>query len=106
MVAGGAGGGSECGLSLRAPKARWPSVGLYLLTQFPERMPGLTATFLVGGDTTVYYLRVEPGNYDNPPDAVRRLHVRRLSSAISANTFAPRGEDLCGTPFVKVALWL
>jgi hypothetical protein len=66
---GGAGGGSECGFSLRAPKARWPSVGLYLLTQFPERMPGLTATFLVGGDTTVYYWRVEPGNYDNPPDA-------------------------------------
>jgi hypothetical protein len=66
---GSSGGGSECGFSLRAPKARWPSVGLYLLTQFPERMPGLTATFLVGGDTTVYYWRVEPGNYDNPPDA-------------------------------------
>lgn len=66
---GGAGGGSECGFSLRAPKALWPAVGLYLLTQFPERMPGLTATFLVGGDTTVYYWRVEPGNYDNPSDA-------------------------------------
>jgi hypothetical protein len=67
---GGSGGGaSECGFSLRAPKAPWPSVGLYLLTQFPERMAGLTATFLVGGDTTVYYWRVEPGNYDNPPDA-------------------------------------
>jgi hypothetical protein len=66
---GSGGGGSECGFSLGASKARWPSVGLYLLTQFPERMPGLTATFLVGGDTTVYYWRVEPGNYDNPPDA-------------------------------------
>jgi hypothetical protein len=66
---GGAGGGSECGFSLRAPKALWPAVGLYLLTQFPERMPGLTVTFLIGGDTTVYYWRVEPGNYDNPPDA-------------------------------------
>jgi len=65
---GSGGGGGECGFSLRAPKARWPSVGLYLLTQFPERMPGLTATFLVGGDTTVYYWRVETGNYDNPPD--------------------------------------
>jgi hypothetical protein len=31
-------------------------------------MPGLTTTFLVDGDTTVYYWRVEPGNYDNPPD--------------------------------------
>lgn len=67
---GGSGGaGSECGFSLRAPKARWPAVGLYLLTQFPERMPGLAATFLVTGDTTVYYWRVETGNYDNPPDA-------------------------------------
>lgn len=69
FAAGGGGGGSECGFSSRAPKARWPSVGLYLLTQFPERMPGLTSTFLVGGDTTLYYWRVEPGNYDNPPDA-------------------------------------
>jgi hypothetical protein len=66
---GGGGGGSECGFSLRAPKALWPAVGLYLLTQFPERMPGLTATFLIGGDTTVYYWRIEPGNYDNPTDA-------------------------------------
>ncbi|MFL6304578.1 MAG: hypothetical protein ACJ72H_13655 [Candidatus Sulfotelmatobacter sp.] len=62
------GGGSECGFSLRAPKARWPFVGLYLLTQFPDRMQGQTATFLVSGETTVYYWRVEPGNYDNPPD--------------------------------------
>src|SRR5258708_12224525 len=54
--------------SSKGLKARWPSVGLYLLTQFPERMPGLTATFLVGGDTTVYHWRVEPGNDDNPPD--------------------------------------
>jgi hypothetical protein len=68
-VGGGVGGGgSECGFSLRAPKPGWPAVGLYQLTQFPERMPRLTATFLVGGDTTVYYWRVEPGNYDNPPD--------------------------------------
>jgi hypothetical protein len=66
---GGFGGtGSECGFSPRAPKAGWPGVGLYHLTQFPERMPGLTATFLVGGETTVYYWRIEPGNYDNPPD--------------------------------------
>lgn len=64
-----AGGGSECGFSMRAPKASWPAVGLYILTQFPERLPGVKATFLVGGDTTVYYLRVEPGNYDNPGDA-------------------------------------
>lgn len=28
---GAAGGGSECGFSLRAPKALWPAVGLYLL---------------------------------------------------------------------------
>ena len=67
---GAGGGGSECGFfSLRAPKALWPAVGLYLLTQFPERMSGLTATFLIGGDTPVYYWRAEPGNYDNPPDA-------------------------------------
>jgi hypothetical protein len=65
---GGASGGSECGFSLRGPKPGWPGVGLYSLTQFPERMPGLSTTFLVDGDTTVYYWRVEPGNYDNPPD--------------------------------------
>jgi hypothetical protein len=64
-----AGGGSECGFSMRAPKASWPAVGLYVLTQFPERLPGVKATFLVAGDTPVYYLRVEPGNYDNPGDA-------------------------------------
>jgi len=62
-----ASGGGECGFSPGVPKARWPSVGVYVLTQFPERL-GLTATFLVGGDTAVYYWRVEPG-YDNPPDA-------------------------------------
>jgi len=62
------GGGSECGFSSRAPKQGWPAVGLYLLTQFPERMPGLAATFLVGGEAIVYYWRAEPGNYDNPPD--------------------------------------
>jgi len=66
---GGGSGGSECGFSLRGPKPGWPVVGLYWLTQFPERMPGLTATLLVDGDTTVFYWRVEPGNYDNPPDA-------------------------------------
>jgi len=65
---GGESGGSECGFSLRGPKPGWPAVGLYWLTQFPERMPGLPTTFLVDGDTTVYYWRVEPGNYDNPPD--------------------------------------
>jgi hypothetical protein len=69
-VGGGiGGGGSECGFSLRAPKEGWPPVGLYLLTQFPERMPRLSATLLIGGDTAVYYWRTEPGNYDNPPDA-------------------------------------
>lgn len=69
-VGGGFGGGSsECGFSLRAPKQGWPPVGLYDLTQFPDRLTGVTPTFLVGGETTVYYMRVEPGNYDNPPDA-------------------------------------
>jgi hypothetical protein len=62
------GGGSECGFSMRAPKASWPAVGLYLLSQTPQRLPGVNATYLVGGDTPVYYLRVEPGNYDNPGD--------------------------------------
>jgi hypothetical protein len=71
---GGMGGfsasvGSECGFSMRAPKTSWPAVGLYVLTQFPERLPGVKAIFLVAGDTPVYYLRVEPGNYDNPGDA-------------------------------------
>lgn len=69
MGGGSGGGGGECGFSLRTPKPLWPPVGLYQLTQFPERIPGLAATLLVGGDTTVYYWRVEPGNYDNPPDA-------------------------------------
>jgi hypothetical protein len=67
-VGGGIGGGSECDFLFGSPKAVWPAVGLYQLTQFPERMPGLAATFLVGGDTTVYYWRLEPGNYANPPD--------------------------------------
>jgi hypothetical protein len=62
------GGGSECGFSLRAPKAGWPPVGLYLLTQFPGRITWLPATFLVDGETPVSYWRAEPGNYDNPPD--------------------------------------
>jgi hypothetical protein len=61
--------GSECGFSMRVPKASWPAVGLYVLTQFPERLPGVKAVFLVAGDTPVYYLRVQPGNYDNPGDA-------------------------------------
>jgi hypothetical protein len=60
--------GSECGFSMRAPKASWPAVGLYVLTQFPERL-GVNVVFLVAGTTPVYYLRVEPGNYDNPGDA-------------------------------------
>lgn len=63
-----AGGGSECGFSMRAPKASWPAVGLYILSQVPQRLPGVDATYLGGGDTPVYYLRVEPGNYDNPGD--------------------------------------
>lgn len=50
----------------RGPKAGWPVVGLYFLNQFPERIPYLTDTFLVGGKTPVYYWRDEPGNYDNP----------------------------------------
>jgi hypothetical protein len=62
------GGGSECGFSMRVPKTSWPAVGLYILTQVPERLPGVNATYLVGGDTPVYYLRAEPGNYDNPGD--------------------------------------
>jgi len=41
------GGGSECGFSMAAPKSGWPAVGLYWLTQFPERIPWLTATFLI-----------------------------------------------------------
>jgi hypothetical protein len=65
---GEVGGGSECGFSLRQPKTGWPLVGLYHLTQFPERIPSVTAAFLVGGPTAVYYWRVETGNYDNPPD--------------------------------------
>jgi hypothetical protein len=60
------GGGSECGFSAAAPKSGWPSIGLYQLTQYPERMPWLTAAFLVGGRTPVYYWRSAPGNYDNP----------------------------------------
>ena len=68
-VAGGSmSASSECGFSLRGSKPGWPAVGLYWLTQFPERMPGLPTTFLIDGDTAVYYWRVEPGNYDNPPD--------------------------------------
>ena len=65
---GSGGGGSECDFSHRGPKAGWPPVGLYQLTQFPERFPHLASTFLVRGETSVYYWRVEPGNYDNPPD--------------------------------------
>lgn len=69
MGGGIGGGGSECGFWLAAPKEGWPPVGLYRLSQFPERMPTREApTFLVGGETTVYYLRIETGNYDNPPD--------------------------------------
>jgi hypothetical protein len=62
------GGGSECGFSLRGPKAGWPPVGLYLLTQFPGRITWLPATLLVDGETHVSYWRAEPGNYDNPAD--------------------------------------
>jgi hypothetical protein len=51
------------------PKRGWPPVGLYQLTQYPDRIPWLSATFLVGGETPVYYWRAEPGNYDNPTDA-------------------------------------
>jgi len=66
---GGVGaGGGECDFSLRVPKAGWPPVGLYRLTQFPDRIPSLTAALLVQGETPVYYWRAELGNYDNPPD--------------------------------------
>jgi len=68
FVSGEGGGGSECGFSLTAPKPGWPRVGLYHLTQFAERIPWLEAHFLIGGDTSVYYWRADPGNYDNPPD--------------------------------------
>ena len=68
FVSGEGGGGSECGFSLRAPKPGWPRVGLYHLTQFAERIPWLEAHFLIGGETSVYYWRADPGNYDNPPD--------------------------------------
>jgi hypothetical protein len=68
LGSGGGSGGSECGFSATAPKEGWPPVGLYLLTQFPERIPAIEATFLVGGESAVYYLRVGPGNYDNPSD--------------------------------------
>lgn len=64
---GAGGGGGECGFPNGGPKANWPAVGLYQLTQFPDRMSA-SATFLVGGDTTIYYWRIQPGNYDNPPD--------------------------------------
>jgi hypothetical protein len=53
---------------MAAPRQGWPQVGLYLLMQFPDRFQGLTATFLVGGDTPIFYYRVDPGNYENPPD--------------------------------------
>ena len=52
---------------MRSPKSGWPAVGVYQLTQFPDRF-GLDNTFLVGGYTPVYYIRVQPGNYDNPED--------------------------------------
>jgi hypothetical protein len=65
---GSGGGGSECSLGLGPPKSGWPPVGLYQLTQFPERIPDATVTFLVGGQTPVYFQRTEPGAYDNPPE--------------------------------------
>lgn len=68
------GGGSECGFSARAPKSGWPPVGLYLLTQFPETFSYYNATFLVGGDTPVYYWRVALGNYDNPSENPGACH--------------------------------
>jgi hypothetical protein len=66
IAGGSAGGGSECGFSVGRPKAGWPAVGLYFLNQFPERLPNLTAAFLIGGETPVYYWRHDQGNYDNP----------------------------------------
>ncbi|MDT8070536.1 MAG: hypothetical protein ROO76_20415 [Terriglobia bacterium] len=65
---GGVGSGSECMNFTRSPKPGWPVVGTYYLTQFPERFPSPTETFLISGPTDVYYLRLEAGNYDNPPD--------------------------------------
>jgi len=93
---GSGGGGSECGFSAAAPKARWPAVGLYLLTQFPDVMPMLTATLLIRGDTSIYYWRVEPGNYDNPPESPgacydgNRDKYRAQYLATLARSFPPR----------------
>jgi hypothetical protein len=28
----------------------------------------IEARFLIGGETSIYYWRTDPGNYDNPPD--------------------------------------
>ncbi|MCU1284154.1 MAG: hypothetical protein JWO13_504 [Acidobacteriales bacterium] len=66
-MGGGIGGASSCCGGGSLPKSGWPQVGLYYLTQFPERM-GLPVTFLVGGKTPVYFGRLEHGNYDNPSD--------------------------------------
>jgi len=70
---GRGGGESEyrdtCGLSPNGPKPGWPPVGLYDLTQFPERFPASAAILLASGETPVYYWRAESGNYENPPDA-------------------------------------
>jgi hypothetical protein len=75
-LTGGSAGGisSECGYSARPPKPGWPAVGMYWLTSDPERIPSLTATFLVGGNTPVYYWRKVSGNYGNRPDLAGACH--------------------------------
>jgi hypothetical protein len=99
--------GSECGFSMRAPKAHWPAVGLYQLTQFPERLTSVPATFLVGGDTPVYFLRTAPGNYDNPGDVpggcndgdrdvYRAQYLAKLMDSASARV------NLDAYPFVSI----
>src|SRR5205085_263277 len=66
-VGGGGGIGSSCCYGTGGPKQGWPAVGLYELTRYPERF-GTAATFLVSGDIPIYYLRTQPGNYDNRLD--------------------------------------
>jgi hypothetical protein len=99
---GSAGFGSECGFSLRAPKRGWPPVGLYLLTQFPERMPGLMATFLVGGETTVYYWRAEPGNSDGTLEHAQVMAAH--SSPRTTKLYDRRSDETALDEYEKVRI--
>lgn len=68
-VGGAAGSGvSGCTFPLDGQKIGWPRVAVYKISQFPGTFR-LPATFLVGGETPVYYWRAEVGNYINPLDA-------------------------------------